>query len=119
MKQLSDEYHTPFVCVNQVSDFFSKRPEHIVQGRQVIPALGLAWSEQASKRHHPTGTLSIIKTMCMLDSMIVDVADLPLRVGCVRRDRHVTLTYFEGEYKATFAAPRPGCNGTRPPRCCW
>lgn len=38
------------VCVNQVSDFISKRPEHAFSSRQVIPALGLAWSEQVNTR---------------------------------------------------------------------
>ena len=44
MKRLSDEYHAPFVCINQVSDFFqsgSGTMREDMSIRQVIPALGM------------------------------------------------------------------------------
>lgn len=65
MKELSDEYHTPFVCVNQVSDFVRDEDGlgSTMVARQVIPALGLAWSEQVNtrlllQRHEENNTLN-------------------------------------------------------------
>ncbi|XP_061785869.1 DNA repair protein XRCC3 isoform X1 [Nerophis lumbriciformis] len=48
---LSHEFNTPVLCINQVTDIFSKSEEHLGPSSSTVgPALGLAWANQVMVR---------------------------------------------------------------------